>query len=156
MAKPIARRGYFGIGIEHTKTESNVGTLLRSATVFGAAFVFTVGRRYRSQASDTTCTPRHTPLFHYEDIDDLVAHLPWSCPLVGVELDERSVMLPGFQHPPSACYLLGAEDNGLSKKALSTVHSVVELPGNYCLNVSVAGSILMYDRLVKAGEKVAA
>lgn len=46
-------RGYFGVGIYHTKTEQNVGTLMRSAQCFGAAFVFTIGKRYHRQSSDT-------------------------------------------------------------------------------------------------------
>lgn len=152
----LGRRGYFAIGIEHTKTEVNVGTLLRSATVFGAAFVFTVGRRYRHQPGDTVKTPRHTPLFNFSTVDDLVEHLPDGCPLVGVELDARSVPLSRFYHPPAACYLLGAEDHGLTEAARSRAHHLVELPGNYCLNVSVAGSIVLYDRVTKAAELVSA
>lgn len=41
------KRGYFGIGIYHTKNVLNVGTLWRSAHNFGASFIFTVGMRYR-------------------------------------------------------------------------------------------------------------
>ena len=37
---------YFEIGIFHTKTEQNVGTLWRSAFQLGAAGVFTIGKRY--------------------------------------------------------------------------------------------------------------
>ena len=39
--------GYCGIGIENGKAEVNLGTLWRSAHIFGAVFLFTVGRRYR-------------------------------------------------------------------------------------------------------------
>ena len=31
-------RGFFAIGIEHTKTPANVGTLMRSAVCFGASY----------------------------------------------------------------------------------------------------------------------
>ena len=58
--------GYYVIGIYHTKTECNVGTLYRSAYQLGAAFVFTIGRRYKKQASDTYNTTLHIPLYHYE------------------------------------------------------------------------------------------
>lgn len=147
--------GYFAIGIEHTKTETNVGTLLRSAHSFGAAFVFTIGRRYKKQASDTPKTYRHIPLFHFDTVDDLRRHLPYDCQLVGVELTNSSRPLPNYAHPKRACYLLGAEDHGLTKEAIIACHSVVQVPGaSMCLNVAVAGSIVMYDRVVKRAKGI--
>jgi tRNA G18 (ribose-2'-O)-methylase SpoU len=141
-------RGFYGIGVFHTKKEQNIGTLLRSANCFGAAFVFTIGRRYKTQGSDTLKTERHVPLYHYADIADLKAHLPMAAPLIGIELDPRSVPLTSFQHPSSAVYLLGAEDHGLTPDALAACHQIVHVEGaSRCLNVSVAGSIVMHDRV---------
>ncbi len=155
----MTQRGYFGIGVYHPKHEVNVGTLMRSAFCFGAAFVFTVGRRYDRQASDTPNASVSIPLYHYLTLDDMVGHLPHSCPLVGVELAEASVPLNRFEHPARACYLLGAEDHGLPPAVARRCHKLVVVPGaSHCLNVSVAGSITMYDRCVKWGraERVAA
>lgn len=144
----MASRGFWAIGIWHTKTEHNVGTLWRSAHLLGAAFVFTVGRRYKSrQSSDTMDTRRHVPLFHFDDVADLHRHLPHSCKLVGVELDDRAVMLADYKHPERAVYLLGAEDHGLSHDMLAMCHDVVRLPGAHSMNVAVAGSIVAYDRV---------
>jgi tRNA G18 (ribose-2'-O)-methylase SpoU len=143
------RRGYFGIGIERTKIEANVGTLWRSAHIFGAAFIFTIGRRYRHQASDTTKAWRSIPLLHYGDFEEFYARLPIDAQLVGVELDESAVPIQRFNHPERAVYLLGAEDSGLSKQALDKAHQLVVLPGKFCLNVAVAGSIVMHDRCVQ-------
>lgn len=148
----MTARGYFAIGIYHGKTEVNVGTLWRSASLYGAAFVFTVGRRYKQQASDTPKTPLHTPLFHFATVDDLVEHLPWSCPLVGVELDERSKPLSGHSNNWERCaYLLGAEDHGLPPDVIQRCHSVLQIdcPAAASMNVAVAGSIVLYDRHVK-------
>jgi len=144
-------RGYFAIGIENGKTRSNIGTLWRSAGIFGASFIFTTGRRYQKQCSDTLKTPRHVPLHHYSDFDDLFEHLPHSCQLVGVELVENPVMLPDFKHPKRAVYLLGAEDHGLSASALDRCHSIIQIPTakEYSLNVAVAGSVIMYDRFAR-------
>lgn len=150
MPEARPHRGYYGIGVYHSKTADNIGTLLRSAFAFRADFVFTVGRRYQQQASDTTKGWRHMPLFHFDDIDDLVSALPYSCPLVGVELDERSSSLSQYTHRDRAIYLLGAEDHGLSTEARERCHEIVQIPGpDYCLNVAVAGSIVMYDRWTK-------
>lgn len=139
-------RGYCGIGVYHPKTEANIGTLWRSAHILGADFLFTVGHRYRRQASDTTKAWMHLPLFHFATVDDLVEHLPHACPLVGVELDPRARMLSNFTHEERSCYMLGAEDSGIPLKVLDRCHRVVRLPGAYCLNVAVAGSIVLYHR----------
>lgn len=141
-------RGFFAIGVSHPKVEANVGTLLRSAHLYEAAFVFTVGRRYQAQCSDTPKTPLHTPLLHFADIDDLVAHLPWSTPLVGVELDPRAVPLGDFRHPDRAVYLLGAEDHGLTVTERDRCHHLVQIesPRAASMNVATAGTVLLYTR----------
>lgn len=139
-------RGYFGIGIERGKTSANIGTLWRSAHIFGAAFIFTIGHRYKKQPSDTMFTSRHIPLWSYETFADFYAHMPHDCRLIGVELDDRAVALDNFSHPERCIYLLGAEDHGLSREARERCHQLVQLPGDFCLNVSVAGSIVLYDR----------
>ncbi len=143
-------RGYFAIGIENTKTEHNVGSLWRTADLFGAAFIFTIGRRYKTQASDTMKSARRVPLFHYADFEDFLGHLPYDAQLVGLELDARAKPVESFCHPERAVYLLGAEDHGLTKAALARCQHLVQLPGRASLNVAVAGSIVLYDRHAKA------
>jgi len=49
-------------------------------------------------------------------------------------------------HPRRCVYLLGAEDHGLSKKAMQQCHHLIKFKSQKSLNVSVAGSIVMYDR----------
>lgn len=143
------KRGYFGIGIFHGKNSENVGTLWRSAKIFGADFIFTIGKRYQGQCSDTMKTPKHVPLFHYADWDDFFSHVPYNCPVVAVELDERSHPIKNYVHPERCIYLLGAEDHGIPPEILSRCREIVQLPGDFCLNVSTAGSIVMYDRIIK-------
>lgn len=140
-------RGYFGIGIENGKAEVNLGTLWRSAHIFGAAFIFTVGRRYKQQSSDVKKSWKSVPLFNFMTITELKSHLPFECLLVGVELISCAEEIETFTHPERAIYLLGSEDHGLSRTAANNCHRFIRLPGNDCLNVAVAGSIAMYDRL---------
>ena len=144
-------RGYFGIGILNGKTVSNLGVLWRSANVFGAGFIFTIGDRYKKQCSDTMNTPKHIPLLHFKDFSDFYEHLPYDCQLIGIELDKKSEGIKEFAHPERCVYLLGAEDNGLTREARDKCHKLVQLPGDFCLNVSVAGSIVMHDRTMKGG-----
>ena len=143
------QRGYYGIGIEHWKNAVNIGTLWRTAQTFGAAFIFTIGRRYQQQASDTMKSWRRVPLLTYATFEDFHEHIPYDCQLVGIELDPKATALESFTHPQRCIYLLGAEDHGLSAEARRRCHRLVVLPGEYCLNVSVAGSIALYHRHVQ-------
>ena len=142
-------RGYFQIGVYHPKKEINVGTLWRSAYQLGAAGIFTVGRRYQQQACDTAKSWRHIPLTHYSDIDDLIEHLPYGCPLVAIEMG--GMKLSEFKHPERAAYILGAEDHGLPWDIIRKCHEHVKLEcvRTESFNVAVAGSIVLYDRLQK-------
>ena len=144
-------RGFFEIGIYRSKTSANVGTLWRSAFQMGAAGIFTVGRRYPQQASDTVKAYKHVPYREYTDFDALVEGLPYSCPLVAVEMGGKPMQ--NFVHPERAMYLLGAEDHGIPPTLLARCHHVISLPSirTQSYNVAVAGSMVMFDRQSKAG-----
>ncbi len=48
------------------------------------------------------------------------------------------------------CWLKGAEDHGIPEKYLEKCQEVIKIPfGAMSLNVSVTGSIILYDRLAK-------
>lgn len=144
------QRGFFGIGIINGKTESNIGTLWRSANIFGASFIFTIGKRYsKRQRSDTMNTPKHIPLYGYDTFDLFYKTIPRDTKLIGIEIDNKSEDIKSFVHPEASIYLLGTEDIGISNDVLAMCDSIIKLPGEYCLNVSVAGSIVMYDRITK-------
>jgi tRNA (guanosine-2'-O-)-methyltransferase len=142
-------QGFFGIGIQNGKTPENLGVLWRSAQNMGASFIFTVGKRYAKQACDTHKATGAMPYFHYLNFDDFYAHLPKGAELVGVEFDDKAVPLEEFTHPRRCVYLLGAEDNGLTKNAIDKSHHLVKFDTSLSVNVSVAGSIIMYDRNLK-------
>ncbi len=142
-------RAFYGIGIMHGTRAVNVGTLWRHAYILGASFIFTVDKKYKKQSADVVATPSRIPLYHYRDIEDLYAHLPHGAPLVGVELTDDAIMVDEFQHPQRAVYLLGSETNGLSDNVLERCHSIIKLPGHFSMNVAVAGSLIMYDRINK-------
>lgn len=111
--------------------------------------MFTVGRKAKKQPSDTICSWRHVPYLVYPDFDDFYVHLPYDCILVGVEISGGAEPLETFNHPQRAVYLLGAEDNGIPKDILSRCHKVICVDTRFCLNVAVAGSIVLYDRRAK-------
>jgi len=139
--------GYYEIGIYHTKAEVNVGTLWRSAFQLGASGVFTIGCRYKRQASDTVNAMYQIPLRHYETFDEFKANRPIGATLVGIEMGGKP--LSDFPHPKTAIYLLGAEDDGLPQEILDYCNCVVSLEAINTLsyNVAVAGSLVMYSRV---------
>ena len=137
---------FFGIGIQNGKTPENLGVLWRSAQNLGASFIFTIGNRYAKQACDTHNAVKSMPYFHYETFEAFFENLPKGCRIVGVELTENAKDLEAFNHPRRCVYLLGAEDHGLTKQAIEKCHFLVKFKSQLSLNVSVAGSIVMYDR----------
>lgn len=144
-------RGYFGIGVEGLNKPRNLGALMRTAHAFGAAFVFTLGATYdteKGRRTDTSKAHGHLPYYAFPDLDTLV--LPEGCVLVGVELIEDSVDLPSFHHPPTAAYVLGPEKGSLSSDLIAVCDHVVKIPTRFCLNVGLAGALVMYDRLLSS------
>lgn len=49
---PKHGRGYFGIGIYGPKMTKNIGIFWRTTDIFGADFMFTIGKRYETMRSD--------------------------------------------------------------------------------------------------------
>ncbi len=147
VIKDPNRNGFFGIGVMNIQKEENLGTLWRSACILGASFIFTIDHRYRHQASDVQRTWTKIPLYQYRDFDHFYESMPHDCQLIGVEMAESSIPVREFEHPARAAYLLGSEANGLSQKVLMKCHKLLSLPGDHSLNVAVAGSIVLFDRV---------
>jgi len=143
----LPQRGYFAIGAERISKCLNLGNLMRSAHGFGASFTFTIGTPYRGleARADTSKCFRHLPHFDWKSVDDMA--LPEGCRLIGIEMLEAAIALPSFRHPPCAAYVLGAELGELSPRLLARCHHVVRIPSLFCVNVAIAGAIVMYDRL---------
>jgi|TARA_B100000315_G_C14524253_1_gene563048 tRNA G18 (ribose-2'-O)-methylase SpoU len=145
-------RGYFGIGVEGISKTMNVGTLMRTAHAFGAGFVFTVAAVYSEREggkSDTSDAPGHVPFYEFPDVAGMV--LPEGCELVGVELLDGAADLPSFRHPRRAAYVLGPERGVLSPAMIERCAYTVKIPMQFCVNLGIAGAIVMYDRLLNLG-----
>jgi tRNA G18 (ribose-2'-O)-methylase SpoU len=145
-------RGYFGIGVERISKPMNAGNLFRSAHAFGASFVFTIAAHYsvREGRSDTSESPEQLPWYAYDDVADF--DLPQGCRLVGIELMDEAVELPVFRHPPQAAYVLGPEMGSLSPELVARCDHIIRIPTKFCINVAMAGAIVMYDRLITIGK----
>jgi tRNA G18 (ribose-2'-O)-methylase SpoU len=148
------RRGLrpFALAAWQISKEHNVGTLIRTAHAAAATEVILIGERdWNVEAARTA--ELYTTITHLKDENDLLAHLEerqWN--LVAVELAEGSANLFRAQYPERPCFLLGAELGGLPEALLRRAEIVVQIPQwglVPCLNLAVAGSIVVYDHLAK-------
>jgi tRNA G18 (ribose-2'-O)-methylase SpoU len=143
---PPQLRGYFAIGAERSSKALNLGNLMRSSHGFGAAFTFTVGAMYQAleARADTSKGQVHLPHYNWGSLDEM--QLPVGCQLIGIELIDEAIDLPDFRHPLRAAYILGPELGSLSPSTLAACSQVVKIPTSFCVNVAMAGAIVMYDR----------
>jgi tRNA G18 (ribose-2'-O)-methylase SpoU len=152
FCKVRGMRGYFAIGTEGSSKPGNVGNLIRSAHSFGASFAFVIAPAVDLGAigvSDTSEAGGHLPLYTYPDAGALT--LPRGCALVGVELLDEAIELPSFRHPACAAYVLGPERGRLSPALVARCAFIVRIPTRFCINVGVAGALVMYDRMISLG-----
>lgn len=145
-------RGFFGIGVEGISKPMNVGNLLRSAHSFGANFFFTIDPVVdvkEMKRSDTSDAFGHLPFYNFARHEELI--LPQHTSMVAVELLEDSIDLPSFRHPTRAVYVLGREMGNVSDEVLARCDYKIKIPMKFCVNVGVAGALVMYDRLISMG-----
>ena len=141
----------FGIGIEYPKTDINVAVLMRSAYNLGAAFIFTVGRKYKRLGADTPNTPQQIPVFNFKNWDDYAkTQQGWN--LIGLEITDDAQDITSFSHPRNCIYVLGNESSGISEEGLKKCKHIVKVPSKQCMNVAMVGTIMMYDRLLKGAK----
>ena len=140
-------RGYFAIGLVSPKTNSNIGSVLRAAGIYNAAFVATTGNRYRKSLTDTMKQFRHMPLLH--NVDNLKNIIPYNCVPVAVDLISDAIPLPEYKHPERAFYIFGPEDGTLGKNITSWCRDKVYVPTKYCMNLAATVNVILYDRIAK-------
>jgi tRNA G18 (ribose-2'-O)-methylase SpoU len=146
-----SQRGYFAIGVDRISKPMNVGNLMRSSHAFGASFFFTIGSRVKAeeQNADTSKSQGHVPFYAWNTAHDLV--LPQGCSLVGIELMDNAIDLPSFRHPMKAAYVLGPEKGVLAPEIVARCDYIIKIPTQFCINVAMAGAIVMYDRIRTLG-----
>ena len=143
----------FAIAAWEISKEHNVGTLVRTAHAAAASEVILLGEReWNIEAARTADLFTEIVQLPAEP-RALKAHLKahnWN--LVAVELDETSTNLFEASYPPRPCFLLGAEIGGVPQELLDSAELIVQIPQwglVPCLNLAVAGSIVVYDHLAK-------
>jgi len=145
-------RGYFAVGAEGISKAMNLGAILRTAHAFGASFAFSVDAHHKTRDvfdADTSKSVTHLPYYEWPDLDAMV--LPAQCQLVGIELTDDAVDLPSFRHPLNAAYVFGRERGSLTEEMQGRCAHIVKIPTKFCVNVSVACAVTLYDRTLSLG-----
>jgi len=147
----------FALAAWEISKEHNVGSLVRTSHAAAAQEVILLGEReWNIEAARTA--DLYTEIVQLPaDTGSFRAHVKkqrWN--LVAVELTEDSTNLFDAEYPDRPCFLLGAEIGGVPQELLSDAELIVQIPQwglVPCLNLAVAGSIVVYDYLAKRHRK---
>lgn len=132
--------------------QSNIDTLLRCADAGMAKEVIAVCRRDwdgKGVVDDTCCVP-YRRIYHPYDASVYLRSKGMS--IVVIEKNERSISMFDCVYPLRPAFVLGNEVYGIYPDFLEAADLVVEIPMYgviQSLNVSVAGTVIMYDYLQK-------
>lgn len=146
QADQVTNRGYVGLGITRGYNHHNLACLMRSAFIFDVAFVVIIGGRYKRLRADTVNAKKHIPVYEIEDESKLDLFVPRNCEKVAVEMCEDATDIREFTWPERSLVILGPEDGDIPTSILATCKHKIVIPGRFCLNQAVAGSIALYDR----------
>lgn len=146
------------------RSTHNVGAIFRTAEGFGASKIILSGytpyptvpgdtrlphisRKLTEQIHKTALGAEQTVPFEYMKTADLAALRADGFTIVGLEQDERSVMLPSYRPPEKIALLLGEEVEGIAPELRQQCDDLVEIPmkgQKESFNVSVATGIALY------------
>lgn len=142
----------------------NVGSIFRTCDGFGVEKLILSGYTpYPSLANDsrlphirekltgqihkTALGAENMVVFEHQDTPDLMMLKKQGFRVVGLEQNNRSVMLPDYKPPRKVALLLGEEVHGLTPELIETCDDIVEIPmygQKESFNVSVATGIALY------------
>lgn len=146
------------------RSTHNVGAFLRTCDGFGVQkFIFTGYTPYPTLDNDTrlphfadkitrqihkTALGAETTVpFERHELPPIDALKLAGYTIVGLEQDERSIMLPDYQAPQKVALLLGNEIDGIYPEYRDQCDALIEIPMNgtkESFNVSVATGIALY------------
>lgn len=132
----------------------NVGSFFRLAEALNASLVLT-GETPTPPNAQISMTSkgleRSVDWTYIKDIEEAVFKLKeLGFDIVGVEVDERSVLYSDYSFKNKTCLVMGSEAHGLYKKTLDLCDSIVAIPmlgKGLSLNVVMAAGIVGYQAI---------
>ncbi len=146
------------------RSTHNVGAIFRSSEGFGVSKIILSGytpypqipndprlphisRKLTDQIHKTALDAEAIVPFEYQEIPDIDALRQEGYTIVGLEQDERSIMLSDYHPPQKLVLLLGEEVEGITTDMRQLCDDLIEIPmigKKESFNVSVATGIALY------------
>lgn len=146
------------------RSTHNVGAIFRTCEGFGVGKIILSGytpypktdpdsrlphiaAKLTDQIHKTALGAEQMVPFEYQETPDLKSLKNAGYRIVGLEQDNRSVMLPNYKTPGKVALLLGEEVHGLTSEQLSACDDLIEIPmrgKKESFNVSVATGVALY------------
>lgn len=149
------------------RSTHNIGSIFRTCEGFGVTRLILSGytpypqlphdsrlphiaRKLTDQIHKTALDAEHLVPFSYTDTLDLDLFKRDGYRIVGLEQDERSVMITDYRTPDKTVLILGEEVEGISSELLRQCDDIIEIPmkgHKESFNVSVSAGIALYALL---------
>lgn len=146
------------------RSTHNVGAIFRTSEGFGVSKVILSGytpyptipvdprlphisEKLTGQIHKTALGAEAIVPFEHQDIPDIRSLKAVGFTIVGLEQDQRSVMLPNYRPPEKIVLLLGEEVEGIEQSLRDKCDDLIEIPMHgqkESYNVSVATGIALY------------
>ncbi len=146
------------------RSTHNVGAIFRTSEGFGVQKIILSGytpypqipndprlphisRKLTDQIHKTALDAETIVPFEYQEVPDIESLRRSGYTIVGLEQDDRSVMLPDYRSPDKVALLLGEEVEGITDDLRLLCDDLIEIPmvgKKESFNVSVAAGIALY------------
>lgn len=150
--------------VHNIRSTHNVGSIFRTCEGFGVSKIILSGytpypkipndsrlphiaNKLTAQIHKTALGAEEMVPFEHRETPDLQTLKAKGYHIVGLEQDDRSIMLPNYQTPEKVALLLGEEVEGLTDELRAACDDLVEIPmqgQKESFNVSVATGIALY------------
>ncbi len=151
--------------VHNIRSTHNVGSIFRTCEGLGIAKVILSGYTpYPKLPNDTRLPHIYNKLtdqihktalgaetmvpFEYQATPNLKALATQGYAVIGLEQDDKSIMLPDFKAPDKIALLLGEEVSGITDELRDACDYLIEIPmkgQKESFNVSVAAGIALYS-----------
>ena len=140
--------------LENIAYDINIGGLVRTFNIMNGAEVDIVGRKQWDRRGSVG-THNYMYIKYENEMSDLINRLKsMSYRIVAAEIDDRAEPLHTYKFEQRTAIIMGAEATGITKETLAMADDLVYIPQQgsaRSMNVSAAGSIMMYEYTKQMG-----
>jgi len=140
------------IAVMNLSNETNVGSLIRTASAANIKEVVIVGRNKWNKGAATGAHSK-IKVIKMRTSDEFIEYCrEHNYNIISIEIGRDSRNIFNYQYPDNPILVVGNEGTGIPQKILENSVDRVYIPqygGVECLNVAVAGSVAIYDWVKK-------